>query len=241
MVWHMWIYFNLHCCTNWLCSLKRNFWLNDNCYPTNEAMSLFFQWVETFFIQLAPVSMAPYSSSSASCRCCPRSCRCSRSSIYTLGLGLGFVTLGTSRILLLKFSANTGEFVALKQHVSFPQPVRLHECHQEDVENTENDTIKIFFLVCCQQVSSVFNHREQVWLPSCFGKSFGRGHQASVLFSHVREGNHSRWVWWQFVVLKSCTIFTVSFFSFAMKPVDVYPALQLRLSKNIAHFLDDVP
>uniref|UniRef100_A0A3B5MWN1 Solute carrier family 35 member A5 n=1 Tax=Xiphophorus couchianus TaxID=32473 RepID=A0A3B5MWN1_9TELE len=38
--------------------------------------------------------------------CCPRPRLCSRSSAYTLALGLGFVTLGTSRIVLLKFSAN---------------------------------------------------------------------------------------------------------------------------------------
>uniref|UniRef100_A0A3B4Y1G4 Solute carrier family 35 member A5 n=1 Tax=Seriola lalandi dorsalis TaxID=1841481 RepID=A0A3B4Y1G4_SERLL len=39
--------------------------------------------------------------------CCHSGPRlCSRSSAYTLALGLGFVTLGTSRILLLKFSAN---------------------------------------------------------------------------------------------------------------------------------------
>ncbi|KAI4891297.1 hypothetical protein NFI96_023584, partial [Prochilodus magdalenae] len=48
--------------------------------------------------------MAPPSSSC--CCCCPRSWLCSRSSAYTLSLGLGFVTLGTSRIILLKYSAN---------------------------------------------------------------------------------------------------------------------------------------
>ncbi|XP_013855812.1 UDP-sugar transporter protein SLC35A5 [Austrofundulus limnaeus] len=38
--------------------------------------------------------------------CCHRPSLCSRSCSYTLALGLGFVTLGTSRIVLLKFSAN---------------------------------------------------------------------------------------------------------------------------------------
>ncbi|XP_048855244.1 probable UDP-sugar transporter protein SLC35A5 [Brienomyrus brachyistius] len=38
-------------------------------------------------------------------RCCQPS-PCSRSSAYTLALGLGFITLGTTRILLLKLSAN---------------------------------------------------------------------------------------------------------------------------------------
>ncbi|KAM6987050.1 UDP-sugar transporter protein SLC35A5 [Aplochiton taeniatus] len=38
---------------------------------------------------------------------CCRPRLCSRSAAYTLALGLGFVTLGTSRILLLKFSANS--------------------------------------------------------------------------------------------------------------------------------------
>ncbi|XP_053353357.1 probable UDP-sugar transporter protein SLC35A5 isoform X2 [Clarias gariepinus] len=55
--------------------------------------------------------MAPSSSSISICSCCcgccsPRAWLCSRSSAYTLVLGLVFVTLGTSRIILLKFSEN---------------------------------------------------------------------------------------------------------------------------------------
>jgi len=45
--------------------------------------------------------------------CCRRrhSGLCSRSLAGTLALGLGFVTLGTSRILLLKYSANAGDIL----------------------------------------------------------------------------------------------------------------------------------
>ncbi|XP_064413353.1 UDP-sugar transporter protein SLC35A5 isoform X2 [Latimeria chalumnae] len=40
--------------------------------------------------------------------CCPRSLWCSRSIIYTVAMGSLFVCLGSSRILIMKFSANEG-------------------------------------------------------------------------------------------------------------------------------------
>lgn len=52
--------------------------------------------------------------------CCPSCPRlCSRSSAYTLALGLGFVTLGTSRILLLKMSANAGNCLPINARKLF--------------------------------------------------------------------------------------------------------------------------
>ncbi|KAJ8377515.1 hypothetical protein AAFF_G00259420 [Aldrovandia affinis] len=68
-------------------------------------------------------SSAMSADSHGGCCCCSRSWRrscCSRSCAYTLTLGLGFVTLGTSRILLLKFSEN-----AENQYDYLPASVNL--------------------------------------------------------------------------------------------------------------------
>ncbi|KAJ3592345.1 hypothetical protein NHX12_007472 [Muraenolepis orangiensis] len=64
----------------------------------------------------------------ACCRRCPR--LCTRSLAYTLGLGLGFVALGTGRILLLKYSANTeNKYDFLPASVNFlAEAVKLFFC-----------------------------------------------------------------------------------------------------------------
>ncbi|KAI5621197.1 putative UDP-sugar transporter protein SLC35A5 isoform X1 [Silurus asotus] len=75
--------------------------------------------------------MAPsLSTSSCCCSCCSSSAwLCSRSSAYTLVLGLVFITLGTSRIILLKFSENEEN---------------KYDFHPASV-NLMAETIKLFF------------------------------------------------------------------------------------------------
>lgn len=63
--------------------------------------------------------------------CRPRLCS-SRSAI-TLALGVGFVALGTSRILLLKFSANDGESL---QMFGADVPLDQHAVHRRSPVDT---------------------------------------------------------------------------------------------------------
>ena len=76
-----------------------------------------------------PANALPLASAMACCLRCPRLCTCSLA--YTLCLGLCFVALGTSRILLLKYSANAGAVHDwMTVHDSFCLPKSGAQCGQ---------------------------------------------------------------------------------------------------------------
>lgn len=93
--------------------------------------------------------------------CCTSSPRlCSRSSAYTLALGLGFVTMGTSRILLLKFSANAGEkYISYVEIIEWTCPSFL--------KKSSCWLTSVLFAVTLQRTSTTSSLHLSTCLQSC--------------------------------------------------------------------------